>query len=350
MFHAKVLTPKQTVIHAKLQLHDDGTISVHFTSYFPGPHRLAVQLEGNSLPGSPQTLEIKGEIEYSPATTFFKKLPIGMLEGNVNRSSLCMRCNHVGNIYILQATFIHVYDPDFKPLYTIELLAVIRKPWNFTIDSEGRIIVSDTASNKLFVFDSCGTLLHEIGREGKDEGEMKTPLGVTVDSHDNIGVCDSGNGRVQIFKRDSTFKFSFGGEQDGEAMYPVSIQFNSQGHIIVAESSLWFSSYRPLPEPPGGFDEANAVECVKIFSRDGQLLQKFGEPGQDRGQFWAVIAIAVDSWDHIWVADFTYGCVQVFDEKGNVKEVFPSVEDQAGCLSSLAIASNGAMLYLSSPL
>ena len=350
MFHAKVLTPKQTVIHGKLQLHDDGTISVHFTSYFPGPHRLAVQLEGNSLPGSPQTLEIKGEIEYSPATTFFKKLPISMLEGNVNRSSLCMRCNHVGNIYILQATFIHVYDPDLNPLNTIELLAVIRKPWNFTIDSEGRIIVSDTASNKLFVFDSCGTLLHEIGREGKDQGEMKTPLCVTVDSHDNIGVCDSGNGRVQIFKRDSTFKFSFGGEQDGEAMYPVSIQFNSQGHIIVAESSLWFSSYRPLPEPPGGFDEANAVECVKIFSRDGQLLQKFGEPGQDRGQFWAVIAIAVDSWDHIWVADFTYGCVQVFDEKGNVKEVFPSVEDQAGCLSSLAIASNGAMLYLSSPL
>ena len=352
-FNAKVLTPKQTVIQAKLQLHDDGTISVHFTSYIPGRHRVAVEVEGNSLRGSPQSLEIKGELDDTNITTFFQRLPIDGLEGSMkNKSfSLCMRSDHVGHIYILNATAIHVYDADFNLLHTIELVDVIKNPWNFAIDSEGRIIVSDTSSGKLFVFSSSGNLLHEIGKEGKDRGELKTPLGVAVDAYDNIAVCDSGNGRIQIFNQDSTFKHSFGDEPDGEAMYPVSVTFNSQGHIIVSESSLWFSNYRPLPAPPGGFDPAHAVECVKIFSQDGQLLQKFGGPGEEEGQFWAPISITVDHWDHIWVADFTYGSVQVFDEKGNVKKVFPSDKGkEAGYLSSLTIISNGAMLYLSSPL
>ena len=339
------------MIQAKLQVNDDGTISVHFTSHIPGRHRLAVQLEGNSLRGSPQTLEIKGDPDYSADTSLLKKIPTNKLEGSVNLKSLCVRSDRFGKVYILDAGVIRVFDADFNQLYAIDLFAVMKKPWGFTINSEGRIIVSDTASSKLFVFNSDGTLLHEIGNEGKDRGELKTPLGVTVDWYDNIAVCDSGNGRIQLFNPDTSFKRSFGGETDGEMMYPVAIQFNSQGHLIVSESSLWFSNYRPLPAPTGSFDEANAVECLKIFSRDGQLLQKFGEPGEGKGQFWAPISVAVDHWDHIWVADFTYGCVQVFDEKGNVKEVFPAEKDQgAGCLSSMTTTSNGAVLYLSSPL
>jgi hypothetical protein len=350
LFQAKVLTPKQTVIQAKLQLSDDGSISVHFTSYIPGRHRMAVQVEGNSLRGSPRTLEIKGEPDYSAGTTLLQKLPTDLLEGILN--SLCVRPDLGGNIYVLDEGVIRVFDADFNPLHTIDLLNMTKKAWNFTINSEGRIIVSDTGSHKLLVFKTDGTFLHEIGSEGNGRGELKTPLGVTADSYDNIAVCDAGNYRIQLFNPDTSFKCSFGDEQDGDTIFPVSIQFNSQGQIIVAESSLWFSNYRPLPAPPGGFDAANAVECVKIFSRDGQVLQKFGEPGEGRGQFWAPITLAVDHWDYIWVADFTYGSIQVFDEKGNLKEVFASEEKEkgAGWLSTMVAASNGAVLYMSAPL
>ena len=342
------------MIKAKLQLHDEGTISVHFTSYIQGRHRLAVHLEGNSLRGSPLTLDVKGEPDYSPATSLLQKLPIEELGRKLDSTFWCdVQSDFVGNIYVLvEAAVIRVFDADLNSLYSINLPNVMINPWNFFINSEGQIVISDTGSHKLYVFQTDGTVLREIGKEGEGPGELKTPLGITVDSYDNIAVCDAGNRRIQLFNPDTTFKCSFGSEHDGEIMYPVSVVFNSQGHIIVAESSLWFSNYRPLPKPSGSFDEANAIECVKIFSRDGQVLQKFGEAGEGRGQFWAPLSIAVDNWNHIWVIDFTYGSIQVFDDKGIVKEVFSfkDKEKGAGWLSSITMASNGAVLYISTPL
>lgn len=342
------------MIEAKLRLHDEGIISVHFTSYIQGRHRLAVQLEGNSLRGSPRTLEIKGEPDYSPATSLLQKLPLEALGRKPDSTFFCdLQSDFVGNIYVLiEAAVIRVFDADLNPLYSIDLPDVMKKPWNFVINSEGQILISDTGSHKLFVFQRDGTVLREIGKEGEAPGELKTPLGLTVDSYDNIAVCDAGNRRIQLFNPDTSIKCAFGSEHDGELMYPVSVVFNSQGHIIVSESSLWFSSYQPLPKPSGSFDEASAIECVKIFSRDGQILQKFGEPGEGRGQFWAPLSVAVDHWNHIWVIDFTYGSIQVFDDKGIVKEVFSFKEKEkgAGCLSSITVASNGVVLYISAPL
>ena len=354
MFQAKVLTSKETVIEAKLQLDDEGTIGVHFTSYIQGRHRLAVQLEGNSLRGSPRTLEIKGEPDYSPATSLLQKLPLEKLGRMPEPTFWCrLECDSAGNIYaMMEALVIRVFDADLNLLYSIDLPDLMRKPWNFVVNSEGQIVISDTGSHKLFEFQRNGEILREIGKEGSGPGDLKTPLGIAVDSYDNIAVCDAGNRRIQLFNPDASSKCSFGSEQEGEIMYPVSIEFNSQGHIIVSESSLWFSNYRPLPEVPGGFDEANAIECVKIFTRDGQVLQKFGEPGEGRGQFWAPISIVVDNWNHIWVIDFTYGSIQVFDDKGIVKEVFAFQEKEkgAGWVSSITTASNGAVIYTSTPL
>lgn len=335
------------MIQAKLQLHDDGSLSVNFTSYIQGRHRLAVQLQGNSLRGSPLTLEIKGEPDYSIGTNLLQKLPLD--HWNKNQKWLCSRTDQVGNIYVLAENVIVVFDAAFNPLYTIDLHDVMKKPWNFTIDGDGRIIVSDTGCHKLFLFGKDGTFLLEFGAEGQGPGELNSPLGVTVDSYGNIAVCDSGNRRIQFFNQDTSFKSSFSSDQDVEIMYPLAIQINSHGQIVVSESSLWFWSYRPLPVGSGTFDANNAVECIKIFNREGQVLRKFGEPGEGRGQFWAPVTLGVDFRDHIWVADFTYGRIQVFDEKGNVKEVFACEEKEkekgTGWLSTITTASNGAILY-----
>lgn len=348
LFKAKVLTPKQTVIQAKPQLHDDETISVHFGSYIPGRHRLAVQFNGNSLRGSPCSLEIKGELDYSTGTSLLQKFPIDKLTQKPTSNALCMRADLAGNIFILIASVVHVFDADFNLLYSFEIHDVTKNPWNFALDSASRVIVSDSSVHKLFVFHVDGRFLTEIAGEGKEPGKLNSPLGIATDWYDNIAVCDAGNRRIQIFKPDASPKSSFGNEPDGDVMYPVAVQFNSHGHIIVSESSLWFSNYLPSSFPVGGFDEKNAVECVKIFSEEGQVLRKFGEPGDGKGQFWAAITLAVDYCDHIWVADFTYGSIQIFDEKGNLKEVMASEDKDkgAGWLSSMSRASNGALLYL----
>ena len=104
-----------------------------------------------------------------------------------------------------------------------------------------------------------------------------------------------------------------------------------------------------LEPPPIAIDAANSIECVKIFDRGGRILQKFGEPGEERGQFWVPFALQIDHSNNIWVADFTYGSIQIFDEKGKLKEVFPSKEKErgAGVFSTFALASNGQVFAFS---
>ena len=350
LFQAKVLTPEGTVIQAKLELHDNGTISVHFVSFISGRHRLAVQLNGVPLRGSPSSLEVRGEPDYSPGTSLLQKESMEVLKRSPNLNILSdVQTDFAGNFYILLDNVIRVSDSNLNPSNSIHLNHVLKKPWNHAITSEGQIIISDTQSHQLFVFDKDGTFLYGIGKEGEGEGELKTPLGIATDCYDNIAVCDAGNHRIQLFNPDKSFKCSFGNEQNDEIMYPIAVIFNKQGQVVVSESSLWFSNYHPLKPPPFAIDAANSIECVKIFDRDGKILQKFGEPGEERGQFWVPFALLIDHSNNIWVADFTYGCIQIFDEKGKLKEVFPSKEKEkgAGVLSTFGLASNGQVFAFS---
>ena len=45
-----------------------------------------------------------------------------------------------------------------------------------------------------------------------------------------------------------------------------------------------------------------ATNCVLIFSNSGELVHKFGREGENRGEFFEVTGIAVDSEDRIIVA------------------------------------------------
>ena len=45
-----------------------------------------------------------------------------------------------------------------------------------------------------------------------------------------------------------------------------------------------------------------ATNCVLIFSNRGELMYKFGQTGKDRGDFFTVKGIALDSEDRIIVA------------------------------------------------
>ena len=56
-----------------------------------------------------------------------------------------------------------------------------------------------------------------------------------------------------------------------------------------------------------------ATNCVFIFSNRGELMHKFGQKGEDRGEFIGVAGIALDSEDRIIVAsDNPNHCIQLF--------------------------------------
>ena len=138
-------------------------------------------------------------------------------------------------------------------------------PWGIEIDHRGDVYVADWRNDRIQKFTNDGEFLAEFGQPGNGVGEFHRPTGVAVDKDGDIFVADWGNHRVEVltaegrhittFKGDSTM--SKWGQQKLDAnpdmaqqrellrdleperrfWYPVAVDIDSQGRILVADCS-----------------------------------------------------------------------------------------------------------------
>jgi DNA-binding beta-propeller fold protein YncE len=66
------------------------------------------------------------------------------------------------------------------------------------IDSFDRIVVSDSKSNKLSMFDGGFKLIGQYGSKGSEIGQFNQPRGMCFDRKSNLVVCDYLNNRLQV--------------------------------------------------------------------------------------------------------------------------------------------------------
>ena len=99
---------------------------------------------------------------------------------------------------------------------------------------ENKFIVSDSKNNCLKVFDKSGKFLYKIGEEGKADGQFSSPWGICVKKygdHQNLLVCDRGNGRIQQF----TMEGRFIGKTVEKLGDPKAIATTLDGRILVCD-------------------------------------------------------------------------------------------------------------------
>ena len=70
---------------------------------------------------------------------------------------------------------------------------------------DGRIIVANSGSSELRVFDSAGTFLNAIGRQGGGPGEFRGTITLFPHSGDSLIAYDNGNGRFSVFAPDGRY-------------------------------------------------------------------------------------------------------------------------------------------------
>ena len=235
---------------------------------------------------------------------------------------------------------VEIQTAEAQPTFLFEFGSPGTGPGQFTspegiaADSLDRILVGDSANNRVQVFDSSGNFLSEFGSfcnlefpvdcvdpDGPGplqlgDGQFSDPIGIIVDSFDRIIVADTANRRVQAFDSSGNFLFKFGSEcslsttfgcvdpdgpgplelGDGQFLGPRDVTVDNSDRIIVAD---------------GG------NERVQAFDSSGNFLFKFGSTGTGPGQFTGIGNLATDSSDRIIVADGSNHRVQVFDSSGN---------------------------------
>jgi uncharacterized protein (TIGR03663 family) len=78
-------------------------------------------------------------------------------------------------------------------------------PRDIVIDSQGRLLVTDTGNKRVQVFDANGNFLTQFGADGSRPGQFNEPVGLAIDGQGNVYVADTWNKRIQVF--DSNFAF-----------------------------------------------------------------------------------------------------------------------------------------------
>ncbi len=166
---------------------------------------------------------------------------------------------------------------------------------------------------------------------GTGESEFNNPEGLMVDRRGYVLVADTGNNRIQKFRRNGDFLLEFGGSDDEFQLdHPVDLVPN------------WDDWDEDTPDRYYIVDQGNKrvvitdlygkyIDEIKPIDSDGQLL------------FERINSIVVDNREHIWVTDSAKQTIHKFNslDSENSLGLIGSYED---ILSPISISVRDAII------
>ncbi|MGD6852210.1 MAG: hypothetical protein ACQCN6_09150 [Candidatus Bathyarchaeia archaeon] len=162
-------------------------------------------------------------------------------------------------------------------------------PMGIAVDSSDNIYVSDNGNGRVEKFSSTYTFLGSIGSNGSGEGQLYHPAGIAVDSSDNLYVADMGNNRI--------------------------VEFNSSGAFMRQWSS---PACGDIAVSPSGdvYVSALTQNQIRVYSPTGNPINQWGSAGSGNGNFNSASGVAVDSSGNVYVADMGNNRTQKFTSDG----------------------------------
>lgn len=183
---------------------------------------------------------------------------------------------------------------------------VLIAPVSCAFVDENTLAISDPQNRLL-----CLKKLND-SHDVKPEIDFLNPVGIAIDPPGNLFVLDSH--LHELFKLSSEGKEIWRkggrGSKDENLNFPTYLAYHS-GKIYVVDTLSY---------------------SVKIFSEDGELLSKFGNPGDAPGFFGKPKGIAVDRDGNIHVSDSLFDVVQVFNSEGDFLTLYGGPGEENGKL------------------
>ena len=185
------------------------------------------------------------------------------------------------------------------------------------------IAVSDFVNHVVKKFSLQGDYLSKFGSHGSGDGQFNIPQGLCFNSKGLLYVVDRYNYRVQVF-RENVFLFKFGskGPNSGQFKDPCYIAMDSSDQVFVtdcvANGISVFSEdghfikkvncnkpFAIVIAPDDHLitsDHGNDV--LNVFSPTHELVAKLGVRHNAKGEFSAIIGIAINSSGTIFVTEY----------------------------------------------
>ena len=247
-------------------------------------------------------------------------------------------------------------------------------PTDVAVGIEGRVYVVDSGHHRVVYYSATGMPLGHFGAEGKADGELQGPVGITTRSNGDVYVADRGNKRLQVFDAEGKFENSLELLDEGEAVTPIDVAVDAKGRtlFVTANNSHRVLSFDPKGKfrsgwggegkEPGQFkypatlamnNSGNVLVVdvlnhrVQVFNTDGTPIAQFGTVGAKPGTFIRPKGIAVDNSGRIFVSDSYLGVVQAFTSTGEFIGVLGTGGEPIRFEAPTGLAFAAGRLYVS---
>ena len=182
-------------------------------------------------------------------------------------------------------------------------------PTDIGWDAEDNIYISDGYGNsRVAKLNKNGDWIKSWGSFGTGESQFRTPHNLQVDRQGNVYVADRGNGRIQVFDSNGTFKkFIWLNAAYDKTRHPVLGNPPANPPNASAPWALCITTNGPTQ-----YLFAVDTEPGRLYKMtlDGQILGMLGESGRGPKQFNWPHGIACPSEDVIFIADMNNWRVQ----------------------------------------
>jgi hypothetical protein len=174
-------------------------------------------------------------------------------------------------------------------------------PVNMAIDSDGTKYLCDAGRRSILVFDALDRFVREIG-----DPPNCTPLDVVIHG-DELFVADVVGGEVEVWTKQGKLVRTI----SSKGM--TADQLGEPTNLDIAGGLLFVTDTRQL--------------SVKVFTLDGQFQNLIGQAGSTWGNFGRPKGIAVAPDMHVYVADALFDAIQIFQADGQLLYKFGAPGD-----------------------
>ncbi len=165
------------------------------------------------------------------------------------------------------------------------------------------------------------------------------PIDITSDHNENLFILDRGNHRIVRIFNDSIEAFGTKGNGPGEFTYPVNIDLDVDGNLVIADNKKYhvfttngefirtktmnFSLYSLKTLKSGLFLDKCLTDStlMRISNTNGKIISKFGEPldNEDRQKFNLMNRVYITSGNNGFFVSFKHSnLIQKYSIQGKL--------------------------------
>ena len=241
------------------------------------------------------------------------------------------------------------------------------QPWGITFGKDGMWAVADHSKHCVYLFDGQDQVVRKFGSKGNGNGQFDSPAGIAFDADNNLYVACRYNHRVQKITNNGDFLLQFGsmGTDNGQLDCPLGLTIHSNKVYIADQCNHRISVFQcdgKFCQCIGQSGELNCPfdvavnsnnhlfvanlygNCISVFSLDGNYISRVGVQGSARGQLQGPCSLTIDMYGIILVTERENNRVSVFGKDGVFLHCFGSKGSTNGKFSSpcgIAVSPSG---------